>query len=51
VNNTTAGITSTLDTVEQTLSAEDGKEDSAMDRVLYGTLLHHDRFITVLRML
>lgn len=47
VNNTTAGITSTLDTVEQALSAEEGMEDICeMMRVCTDRCYSMSRFIT-----
>lgn len=47
VNNTTAGITSTLDTVEQVLSTEDGMQDICdMMRVCTDRCLSMSRFIT-----
>ena len=45
VNNTTAGITSTLDTVEQALSTEDDMEDICDDDArLYGALFLDEPF-------
>lgn len=47
VNNTTAGITSTLDTVEQALSTEDGMEDICeVMRVCTDRCFSMSRFIT-----
>ena len=47
VNNTTAGITSTLDTVEQALSAEEGMDDICdVMRVCIERCLSMSRFIT-----
>ena len=47
VNNTTAGITSTLDTVEQTLAAEEGMEDICeVMRVCMERCYSMSRFIT-----
>lgn len=47
VNNTTAGITSTLDTVEQALSAEEGMEDICdVMRVCTDRCFSMSRFIT-----
>lgn len=47
VNNTTAGITSTLDTVEQTLSSEEGMEDVCeVMRVCMERCFSMSRFIT-----
>ena len=47
VNNTTAGITSTLDTVEQALSSEEGMEDICdVMRVCTDRCFSMSRFIT-----
>ena len=47
VNNTTAGITSTLDTVEQALSSEEGREDICdVMRVCTDRCFSMSRFIT-----
>lgn len=51
VNNTTAGITSTLDTVEQALSTEDDMEDICdVMRVCTERCFSMSRFITRLQM-